>query len=71
MNKDFEKKDRDPVNQALSDWKKAANEWVSYYRELEQKERPLTQSEKKRLRYLEQRLNKAAELYELALQNQN
>ena len=34
MTKDFDQKERDPINQAFGEWKKAADEWVSYYREL-------------------------------------
>ena len=71
MNKDYDEKERNPVNQAFREWKEAADEWVTFYRELERRERPLTLDEKKRLRYLELRLNNAAELYELALRESN
>ncbi len=71
MNKDYDQIETDPVRKAFRDWKEAANEWVTYYRELEQQERPLTIDEQKRLRELERRLNKAAERYELALQKSN
>lgn len=69
MSKDYSREEMDPVRQAFRDWKEAANEWGIYYRELEQQERTLTIDEQKRLRDLERRLNRAAELYELALQS--
>ncbi len=56
----------DPVRDALHEWQKAANEWTEAYRRTHLNTKSTRSEQKKKLRRLEKRLNKAADKYQKA-----
>jgi hypothetical protein len=71
MTQDYNHEQADSLKHVFQEWKEAASEWITFYRKLEGETQPLTLEKKMRLRALEQRLSKAAEAYEQALQDTN
>ena len=63
---DSEEISEDPVRRALRDWQIAASEWSEVYRRTHLKTNTTGAEQKKKLRRLEKRLNKAADNYQKA-----
>ncbi len=63
---DSEEIREDPVRDALHEWQKAASEWTEAYRRTHLNTKSTKSEQKKKLRRLEKRLNKAADNYQKA-----